>query len=294
MPHARCNGWSGGLYPHTRIPARTFRIDEITKSTVKESWATGPSYEYFMGRWSRLIARSFLKWLAPRPGLKWLDIGCGTGALSEMILAHGSPASILAVDPSAEYIEFAKLKHPDSRIVFQVGDATNLPPLHHRMNMTVSGLALNFIPEPANALRAMRRVLQPDGILAFYVWDYGGKMEMLRYFWDSVVALDPQARSLDEGLRFPMCQPDALTHLCMEAGLHNIEVVGIEASMTFPDFDDYWSPFLGGQGPAPGYVAQLDVSRRKALEDHLRAALPFREDGSLSLAARAWAVRAAP
>lgn len=266
----------------------------MTKSTAKDTWATGPSYEYFMGRWSRLIASAFLKWFAPRPGLNWLEIGCGTGALSEIILSHGAPASLLAIDPSAEFIGFARLKLPDTHVIFQVGDALDLPSLPHKINVIASGLALNFISDPSIALRAMRRALQPDGILAFYVWDYGGRMEMLRYFWDSVAALDPGAHSLDEGLRFPMCQPNALMHLCEEAALHNIEITGIEASMTFPDFDDYWSPFLGGQGPAPGYVARLDASSRKALEDYLRATLPFREDGSLSLLARAWAVRATP
>jgi SAM-dependent methyltransferase len=162
------------------------------------------------------------------------------------------------------------------------------------VDLAVSGLVVNFVPEPVKALQAMRRALRPDGVLAFYVWDYGGEMEMLRHFWDSVVALDPGARSLDESFRFPMCQPDALTHLCQEAALHRIEVTGIEASMAFSGFDDYWSPFLGGQGPAPSYVARLDASSRQALEDHLRASLPFREDGSLSLVARAWAVRATP
>ncbi len=264
------------------------------ESTPKDSWATGPSYEYFMGRWSRLIAGVFLKWLTPLPGLNWLELGCGTGALSEAVLAHGSPASVLAIDPSAEYIAFARLKIPDSRITFQVGDAVTLPLLPHAMDMAVSGLALNFIPEPVPALQAVGCAIKSGGTLAFYVWDYGGRMDMLRYFWDSVTALDPDARSLDEGIRFPICRPDALTHLCVESGLNNIEVNGIETAMTFPDFNDYWSPFLGDQGPAPGYVARLEASGRKALENHLRATLPFREDGSLSLVARAWAVRATP
>src|SRR5512134_1976222 len=148
----------------------------MRKTASKDSWASGSAYENFMGRWSRLIASAFLKWLAPRPGLDWLEIGCGTGALSEIILADGSPASVFAVDPSAEFIEFAKHKLPDARIIFQVGDAINLPPFPHLMDLAVSGLALNFIAEPAIALRAMSRALQPDGALAFYVWDYGGKM----------------------------------------------------------------------------------------------------------------------
>jgi SAM-dependent methyltransferase len=266
----------------------------MTASTSSDTWDTGSSYEKFMGRWSRLIASSFLQWLAPRPHLKWLEVGCGTGALSETILTHGLPASIVAIDPSQDFIESAGSRLRDPRISFQVGDALSLSLPPSSMDIVVSGLALNFIPEPILALDAMRRYLQPDGVLAFYVWDYAGKMEMLRFFWDAVVALDPGARSLDEGIRFPMCHPDALSQLCEQAALHNIQVTGIEASMTFSSFNDYWDPFLGGQGPAPSYVAQLDPGNRQALEGRLRALLPFRQDGSLGLVARAWAVRASP
>lgn len=145
---------------------------------------------------------------------------------------------------------------------------------------------------PAHCGQSPRQALQPDGAIALYVWDYGGKMEMLRYFWESVVALDPRAHALDEGIRFPVCQPGPLRQVCAQAGLRHIEVEALEAMMAFADFADYWSPFLGGQGPAPGYVAGLEASRRTALEEHLRTRLPFGEDGSLRLVARAWAVRA--
>ena len=257
-----------------------------------DPWVAGQPYERFMGRWSRLIARAFVHWLSPAPALHWLDVGCGTGALSEAVLTHASPASVLAVDPSEGFIAFAKRTLTDSRITFRVGDALNLPPESRPIQVAVSGLVLNFIPDPVAALRAMRRALQPDGVIAFYVWDYGGKMEMLRYFWDAVTALDPHARALDEGVRFPVCQPAPLRQVCEQAGLRHIEVSGLDAVMTFADFADYWSPFLGGQGPAPGYVAGLGVTGRTALEERLRTTLPIREDGSFGLSARAWAVRA--
>ncbi len=214
--------------------------------------------------------------------------------MSGIILTHGSPASLLAIDPSSEFLEFARLNLPDSCIIFHVGDAANIPPLPHAMDLAVSGLALNIVLQPVLALQGLSRTLSSGGMLAFYVWDYGGRMDMLRYFWDSAVALDPHASSFDEGIRFPMCKPDAFKQLCIESGLNNIEVTGIESAMIFSDFHDFWSPFLGGQGPAPSYVAQLDATGRKALEEHILASLPFREDGSLSLAARAWAVRATP
>lgn len=266
----------------------------MKNSIGTDTWATGSSYENFMGRWSRLIAKSFLEWLSPRPGLNWLDIGCGTGALSETILTHADPQSILAIDQSAGFIQHAEYHITDTRIKLQVGNALSLPPLSYPMDMAVSGLALNFIPKPVAALQAMRQALKPDGVLAFYVWDYSGKMEMLRYFWDSATALDSHARPLDEGPRFPLCQPDVLVQTCKEAELNDIEVIGIEANTVFRDFDDYWVPFLGGQGPGSSYVGQLDVKDRQALEEHLLAALPVQKDGSIHLVARAWAVKAIP
>jgi len=259
---------------------------------MQESWTTGLAYEQFMGRWSRLIASTFLDWLALPPHRHWLELGCGTGALTETILAQALPASLLAVDPSADFIAFDKEKFSDARVTFQVGNALTLPPITTPLDTAVCGLVLNFIPDPVAALKAIRRLLPPGGLLAFYVWDYAGKMEMLRYFWDSVVALDPDARSLDEGVRFAMCTPDALRQICQQAGFQQIELEGIEAITAFRHFDDFWSPFLLGQGPAPGYVMQLELAKRQTLADHLRASLPIHKDGSLQLTARAWAVRA--
>jgi len=259
---------------------------------MPDPWEAGPPYERFMGRWSRLIAISFIKWLSPPPALHWLDLGCGTGSLSEAILANASPASVVAIDPSEKFIAFAERRLTDSRINFWVGDALHLPVGPHTSDIAVSGLVLNFIAEPATALRAVSRTLRPGGTIGAYVWDYAGKMEMLRYFWDSVVALDPRARDMDEGVRFHICQPDELAKVFTDAGLQHIEVTGLEIEMAFTDFSEYWMPFLGGQGPAPGYIAGLDTDRRAALEKRLLAALPISQDGSLRLAARAWAIKA--
>jgi SAM-dependent methyltransferase len=257
-----------------------------------DPWAAGQPYEYFMGRWSRALARAFMDWLAPPPNLHWLDLGCGTGALSETILTHAAPASLLGIDSSAGFIAFARRHIADPRAAFQVGSALELPPLPRPLDAAVSGLVLNFIPDPLAALQALAQVLRPGGVLAVYVWDYAGRMEMLRYFWDSAVALDRAARSLDEGLRFPLCRPEALTTLFTRANLNDIHVSALEIATPFASFDDYWSPFLGGQGPAPSYVAQLPLAARAALEAHLSAALPSSVDGSIPLVARAWAVRA--
>ena len=132
---------------------------------------------------------------------------------------------------------------------------------------------------------------RPGGTVAAYVWDYAGKMELMRYFWDAAVTLDPTALEFDEGRRFPICQPTPLAALFESVGLQKVEVRPIDISTHFRDFDDYWSPFLGGQGPAPGYAMSLSEERRGALRERIRSNLPIAKDESIPLAARAWAVR---
>jgi hypothetical protein len=137
----------------------------------------------------------------------------------------------------------------------------------------------------------MSRVVRAGGTVAVYVWDYADGMQVMRFFWDAAVALDHAAAELDEGRRFPLCAPSALDALFRDAGLDEVDTRAIDVPTRFRDFDDYWSPFLGGQGPAPGYAAALDDRRRTALRERLEATLPVAADGSIPLTARAWAVR---
>ena len=139
----------------------------------------------------------------------------------------------------------------------------------------------------------MRRVLNPNGTAGLYVWDYAGEMQLMRYFWDAAVALNPAARELDEGVRFPICRPQALEQLFAGAGLHAIQSRAIDVPTVFRDFDDYWTPFLGGQAPAPGYCMSLSEDKRAELRERLRSTLPIQADGSIQLIARAWAVKGA-
>lgn len=256
-----------------------------------DPWARGAAYEPYIGRWSRLIAHQFLDWLDPSGGKSWLDVGCGTGALSEMILRAADPSRLKGVDASEDYIAQARSAVNDPRASFEVGDARQLTDQPAVFDASVSGLALNFIPQPEVAVREMARVVRPGGTVASYVWDYAGKMQMLRHFWNAAAALDPVAVDLDEGRRFPLCQPAPLETLFEQVGLASVEVKPIDVSTDFKDFDDFWNPFLGGQGPAPSYAMSLNVADRAALRDRLRASLPFAVDGSIPMVARAWAVR---
>ena len=261
------------------------------QSPRKDVWAAGDLYEPYVGRWSRMVASRFLKWLALPAEQDWLDIGCGTGALTQSILDHGSPKSVKGVDPSPGFVEYARHRVGRGRVTFEGADAQSLPFETASFDAAVAGLVLNFVPQPARAVAEMTRVVRPGGVVAAYVWDYAGKMELMRYFWDAALALDPAAYELDEGRRFPICQPQPLTAVFTQAGLHDVEVRPIDIPTDFRDFDDYWSPFLGGQGPAPGYAMSLTEARRGALRDRIRSKLPVAKDEVIRLIARAWAVR---
>lgn len=259
----------------------------------KDVWASGEAYEPYVGRWSRPVAREFVRWLGVPAGRRWLDVGCGTGALCEVILEHASPRDVTGIDPSAGFVSFAQHKLADPRAKFQVGDAQALPVPGHAFDAAVAGLVLNFIPDQEKAVAEMMRATRPGGAVAAYVWDYAGEMQMMRRFWDAATALDPGAIPLDEGRRFPICQPEPLARLFEAGGLKDVTVRSIDVATVFKNFDDYWTPFLGGQAPAPTYCMSLPDDRRAALRDHLRASLPTAGDGSIPLIARAWAVRGA-
>jgi SAM-dependent methyltransferase len=179
----------------------------------------------------------------------------------------------------------------DPRVRFEVGDAQALQEASSSFDAVVAGLVLNFVAEPEKALSEMVRAARPGGTVAAYVWDYADGMQMMRHFWDAAGALDPRARELDEGRRFPLCKPEPLTNLFRRAGLEVVEVRAIDVPTVFRNFDDYWSPFLGGQAPAPGYAMSLSQEQRVALRERIRASLPTNSQGEHHLIARAWAVR---
>jgi SAM-dependent methyltransferase len=254
-------------------------------------WGSGNAYEPYVGRWSRPVAREFLAWLAVPSGGRWLDVGCGTGALSETILSMASPDEIVGIDPSPEFIGFARDRVKDTRVRFDIGDAQALQADSATFDAAVAGLVLNFVPEPGKAVAEMARVTRPGGTVSAYVWDYAEGMQMMRHFWDAAGALDPEARELDEGRRFPLCRPEPLADLFRSTGLEDVEVRSIDVPTVFRDFDDYWSPFLGGKAPAPAYAMSLSEGRRAKLRERIRATLPTNAKGEHHLTARAWAVR---
>lgn len=263
----------------------------VDSSTAAGEWSSGDRYEPYIGRWSRLVAAEFVAWLDVAPGARWLDVGCGTGALTQAILGSASPAQVVGLDPSPAYIDYARKAVRAERARFQVGDAQSLNTVGESFDAVVAGLVLNFVPDRLDALIQMTRATRRGGVVAAYVWDYAGEMWLLRHFWDAVVDLDPIAAELHEGTRFPFCRRSDLEALLKDARLDDVESRGIVVPTRFTSFDDFWTPFLGGQGPAPFYLRSLDEARRTSLREALRARLPLAPDGSISMTARAWAVR---
>jgi len=287
-------GYDEGVIPHPQRDEASVRPVAPRAANVVDRWAIGSAYEAFMGRWSRPLAKQFVERLGVEPRCHWLDVGCGTGALTAAICEFGRPASVVACDPSGPFLEAASSTLADKRVMFELGDGEHLPDREGGFDAIVSGLTLNFVPDPVRALAAMRRRTSSHGIVAAYVWDYAGGMDLLNPFWQAAVELDPAAAQLDEARRFTICNPDNLTAAFRAAGLVGVNVDRLQVALQLTGFEDYWTPFLGRTGPAPSYVAALSAPARERLKERLRERLVPGGDGPITLEAHAWAVCGSP
>ena len=256
-------------------------------------FADGEAYELYVGRWSRRVGPMFLDWLSLPAGLGWVDVGCGTGALTKTILEQSDPSKVTGVEPSESFLSLARDNIHDHRADFRSGNALSLPFDDADADVVVSGLVLNFITDQPRALQEMCRIIQPGGTVALYVWDYAGEMQLMRYFWEGVSKLFSDGAELDEGKQLPICKPEPLADLFRATNLEAVEVRALDVPTEFIGFNDYWSPFLRGQGPAGSYCVSLSEDDRVLLRNHLEKTMPIRSDGSIHLIARAWAVRGA-
>jgi SAM-dependent methyltransferase len=258
----------------------------------RESWASASAYEAFVGRLSRRVAPRFVEWLDVERDRRWLDVGCGTGALTQTVLAAAAPSAVTGVDPSPAFLEAAREATPDARATFVEGTATALPIADASVDAAVAGLVLNFVGDVPAALAELRRVLVPGGRVGAYVWDYAERMQPIRLFFDAAIAVGaPGAAEADEGARFPLCRPGPLGQAFEAAGFGAVAVEPIEVQADHPDFDAFWTPFLSGVGAAPKYLVELERAVQARIRERLRVTVPAGPGGAIRLAARAWAVR---
>lgn len=271
--------------------------DDVTEDSVSSAQtSTGPAgeiYEPVTGRWSRLIAPAFVEWLDVPTGARWLDVGCGTGALIQAILDSQRPEEIVGVDPASSFIAYARRQIHDSRVRYEVGDARELPVPSNQYHAVVAGLVLNHIEGTgkARAVMEMRRTARQGGVVGAYVWDYGaGLMPRVR-FWEAATSIDPGAAAFDERTRYPICSPEGLTGLMVRAGLSSVECRSFDIEARFVSFNDFWAPFLAGGGLANRYLRTLPESGQQRLRAALETELPADADGAIVLPMRAIGVQ---
>ncbi len=247
----------------------------------------GAAYERYMGVWSRLAGAAFLDWLAPEPGLCWIDVGCGNGAFTEMIVERCAPAAVHGIDPSAAQLGYARTQ-PGARIAqYRQGDAMVLPFADDSFDAAVMALVIFFVPDPAVGVAEMARVVCPGGTVSAYAWDMAGG----GFPYD---AMHVEMRGL--GMTVPMppspgaSRLEAMQELWNGAGLAAVETRPIAVQRTFVDFDDYWATILGGPSIAPK-LAAMSAADLAQLRDRLRVHLPADAAGRITYSARAHAVK---
>jgi SAM-dependent methyltransferase len=262
---------------------------EPEKSIV---WADGDAYEKFMGQWSRLSGLDFVKWIAPDSGLKWLDVGCGTGAFTSIVLEGCSPGLIVGIDPAEVHLADAKLRVMDDRVEFRVADALALPFGDDEFDIAASALVLNFVPDQGKMVAEMARVVRPSGTVAAYVWDFAGGKGVSQHIGAAVAAQNTQASGQASNIQnTESTRLEALSDLFVEAGLKAVETRPIEITVTFENFEDYWSSNTGFTSPVGNFVKSLSPDDCDRFMGEVKERLPIGNDGSIQYMARVSAVR---
>ena len=250
-------------------------------------FSDGASYERRMGRWSRLVAEIFLDWLDAPAGLRWLDVGCGNGAFTEVLIGRCAPAAVSAIDPSEGQLSYARARSGLGLAEFRVGDAQALPYTDRSFDAAAMALAISFIPDPLKAAREMTRVVKPGGLVATYMWDLPG----------GGLPVAPMYRTLHSlGIAVPLpgtevSRRDSMQTLWANAGLESIETRVIRIPVAYADFDEFWEPFKNPEGPTGVAIRKMSPPEIEHLKVRLREHLPIATDGSIAYEAFANAVK---
>lgn len=252
----------------------------------------GAAYERFIGRWSRRVADRIADTVTFEGGGALLDVGCGTGSLSAALLARHPNRRVVGIDVAEPYLEFARARPDLTGVELLKGDAQDIAFPDNTFDGAGALIALNFMSDPLKAAQEMARVVRPGGVLVAAAWDFRGGLVYQRLLWDTAAAIDPVAsKTRDKIFSNPLALPDGMANLWRSAGLAKVERQSLTVRMDFADWDDYWQPLLGGQGPVGGYVAALEPDLQARVCDAVRAAfLSGDVDGPRSLTATSWVV----
>lgn len=240
------------------------------------------AYDRFMGRYSAPLSPLFADFAGISSGQSVLDVGCGPGALTAVLVERAGSASVSAVDPSESFVDALAERHPD--VAVQLAAAEELPFADDAFDAALAQLVVHFMANPVAGLKEMARVTRTGGVVAVSVWDHGGGNGPLSVYWQAVRKLDPDA--LDES-RLAGANEGDLTRLCKAAGLDDIEEVPLTVHVEHLTFEEWWEPYTLGVGPAGSYVAGLDEARRESLRARCEELLPT----PLVISARAWTAR---
>jgi SAM-dependent methyltransferase len=249
------------------------------------------AYERQMGRWSRQLAPLLIEFAGVGAGERVLDAGCGTGSLTQSIARLTEAREIVGIDRSEGFIEYARAQSSNPRVRFELGDTQNLSYPDEWFDRCLSLLVVNHIPDTPKALKEIRRVTKPRGVVATAMWDGTGGNEFNDRMWNAAVTIDANVTPASKRAG-TYSSPAALTGLWRDAGLVDVDVTSLAMRVEYVSFADYWQRFLEGQGPAGSYVMSLAEDRRENLRQILyRDIIGNGLDGPFALQAKAWAVR---
>jgi ubiquinone/menaquinone biosynthesis C-methylase UbiE len=248
----------------------------------------GEAYERLMGRWSRAAGEVFIDWLSLPPGLNWLDVGCGTGAFTELVSERCAPKAISGIDPAEDQLAFARRRPVATRATFRVGDAQSLPFADREYDVAAMALVISFLPNPTKAVAEMARVVKPGGTVATYMWDFLGKGFTQQPIIEALATMNVTVPPLPGNLN---SSTDNLKSFFGAAGLTQVATRTIEITVSYPNFDDYWSSQTGLPNPAVQLIRKMTEPDVERLRANLRATLPTDRTGRIAYPARANAIK---
>jgi ubiquinone/menaquinone biosynthesis C-methylase UbiE len=254
----------------------------MAESTIH--FTDGAAYDRLMAPWSRAVGEQFVDWLALPPGLRWLDVGCGTGAFTELLLEQVNARDVSAVDPAEDQIAYARTKPAAKRVNFHQAEVQKLPFADREFDVAAMALVITFVPDPAQALAEMKRVVKPGGTIGTYVWDFLGKGNTQQPLREAVEAMGIPVLPTPGHVHSRL---ESLRAIFTEAGLDAVSVRPIEIEISYANFDEYWTAQTGFANTVVQHMRKMSEAQVEELKAHLRKHLPRDKGGRIVY--KAWA-----